>query len=218
MFGPPDRFGRSASVLALVTLLLATLLLAAKGLNFAVEFTGGTIIQVHYPEPLASASVHDTLVRAGFADVSVREFGEYPSDLLIVLKGREDDRAPRLTPPLVQQVIAALSTERRPVEVTRADIIYPSVGRELLSFGAVPLILACVAIMIHPAIRCGWRFALSVAVINVRNMVIVLGFFLSAYAVFQWEFSLLALTAMDGLAILVTGVGAAHVSRASPSC
>jgi hypothetical protein len=71
--------------------------------------------------------------------------------------------------------------------------------------------------MIHPAIRRGWRFALSVAVINARNLVIILGLFLSADAVFQWEFSLLALAAMDGLAILVTGVGAVYASRACPS-
>jgi len=63
-------FARSTGVLALVTLLLAVLLLAVRGLNLTVEFTGGMIIQVRYPEALAAKSVQDALVRAGFADAS----------------------------------------------------------------------------------------------------------------------------------------------------
>jgi preprotein translocase subunit SecF len=67
--------------------------------------------------------------------------------------------------------------------------------------------------MIYPAVRYGWRLALSIGVTNVRNMAIILGLFLSAYAVFQWEFSLPSLAGLDCLAILITGVGALRASR-----
>jgi preprotein translocase subunit SecF len=66
MFGSKS-LGRSTSFLALITVLLATLLLTAKGLNLAVEFTGGIRIEVHYPEAPRSKSVQDTLVRAALS-------------------------------------------------------------------------------------------------------------------------------------------------------
>jgi preprotein translocase subunit SecF len=103
------------------------------------------------------------------------------------------------------------------VDIVSVDVITPWVGRELAILGSVPLILACVGIMIHPVVRYGWRFAVSIAVTNVRNIVIILGVFLGTYAIFQWEFSLLTLMAMDCLAILVSGFGAVHALRAGRS-
>src|SRR5262249_54766861 len=189
--------------LALVTLLLAILLFAARGLNLGVDFTGGMLIEAHHPEALASESIQATLVRAGFADASVKE---YPSFLLIALPLNADVLAPHSSPHVVQQVIAALRTEQPLMEVARVEVVTPEVGEELLLIGFVPLIFACVAIMIHPAVRFGWRFAFSVAATNVQNLVIILGLLMSAYIVFEWEFSLPSLLAMDCLAILLTPV------------
>jgi preprotein translocase subunit SecF len=214
IFGLLDCFSRFGGALALVVLLLATLLLADRGLNLAVEFTGGITIEARHPEVLTSESLQDTLARAGFTDASVKRIGGY-SHFWIILPGREDVLMPQLAQRIAQQVIAALSTEHPGVEVARIEVITPKVGGELLSFGAIPLILACGAIMIRPAVRYGWRFALSIAVTNVRNTVIVLGLFLSAYTVFQWEFSLFSLLAMDCLAILVAVIGAIKASRVS---
>jgi preprotein translocase subunit SecF len=91
------------------------------------------------------------------------------------------------------------------------------VAGEALLLGPTILILACAAIMIYPAVRYGWRVGLSYAVSNIRNTVIILGLLLSAYVVFQWEFSLLSMTAMGSLAILATGAGAACALRTDPS-
>ena len=112
---------------------------------------------------------------------------------------------------------AALRTEQSSVEATRVDIVTPKVGREVLMLGSAAPILVCVAIMIYPAVRYGRRVGLSLAVTNIRNMVIVLGLFLSAFLVFQWEFSLVSLTVMGFLAILVTGADVVYASRASRS-
>jgi len=210
-------FARSTGVLALVTLLLAVLLLAVRGLNLTVEFTGGMIIQVHYPEALAAKSVQDALVRAGFADAFVMDINEYRSYFSIIFPPRDDVLSPQSAPDVVQQVIAALRTEQSRVEATRVDIVTPKVGGEVLLLGSVAPILVCVALMIYRAVRYGWRVGLSLAVTNIRNMVIILGLFLSAYVAFQWEFSLISLTAMGCLAILVTGAGGVYASRVSRS-
>jgi preprotein translocase subunit SecF len=121
MFGS-KFFDRSISVLAFVTVLLATLLLTARGLNFAVEFTGGITIQMHYPEAPGSKSVQDSLVRAGLADASVKEFN---GNFFITMPTREDDLTPELTQRIVKQVIAALGTEQRHMEVSNVEVITP---------------------------------------------------------------------------------------------
>jgi preprotein translocase subunit SecF len=193
-------FARFTNLLALVTLLVTASLFATKGLNFSASFAGGMIIQVHYPDAIASKSVRDTLARAGFADASVKKIDGYPSYCLIVFPPR-DEVLSQSAPLFVQQVIAALRTEQPRVEATHVEIITPKVGGELLLLGPAFLTLACIAIVSYLAIRYGWRVGLSVAVINFRNMVIILGLFLSTYIVFQWEFSLASMS----LAILVTG-------------
>ena len=208
-------FARFTSLSALVILLVTTLLLATERLNLAVEFMGGMSIQVHYPEAVASKSVQDTLVRAGLGDVSVKV--GYPPNFFIVFPPRDEVLSPQTAPLLVQRVIAALRTEQSSVEATRVDIVTPKVGREVLMLGSAAPILVCVGIMIYPAVRYGRRVGLSLAVTNIRNMVIVLGLFLSAFLVFQWEFSLVSLTVMGFLAILVTGADAVYASRASRS-
>jgi len=210
-------FARFTSLSALVILLVTTLLLATERLNIAVEFMGGMIIQVHYPEAVASKSVQNTLVRAGLADAYVKEISGYPPNFFIVFPPRDEVLSPQTAPLLVQRVIAALRTEQSSVEATSVEIVTPKIGREVLMLGSAAPILVCVAIMIYPAVRYGRRVGLSLAVTNIRNMVIVLGLFLSAFVVFQWEFSLVSLTVMGFLAILVTGADAVYASRASRS-
>lgn len=210
-------FARFTNLSALVTLLVTTVLLATEGLNFASDFAGGMIIRVHYPEAMVSKSVQDTLVRAGLADASVKEVGGYHSYFFIVIPPRDEVLSPKSGPLVVQQVIAALRTEQSGVEATDVEIVTPKVGGELLLLGPVPPILVCVAIMIYPAVRYGWRVGLSLAVTNIRNMAIILGLFLSTYIVFQWEFSLLSMTAMGSLAILVTVAGTVYALRAGQS-
>jgi preprotein translocase subunit SecF len=209
-----DVISRFPSLLAVVALLVTTSLVATKGLNFAVEFAGGMIVEVHYPQAVESKSVQDTLVQAGLTDASVKESNGYPSHFFIVFPPTAEVLSPQSAPHVVQQVIAALRTEQPRVEATRVDIVTPSVGSEVLLLGPTPLILVCVAIMIYPAVRYGWRVGLSLAVTNIRNMVIILGLFLSTYIVFQWEFSLLSMTAMDAVAILATGAGTVYALRA----
>src|SRR5262249_11517780 len=132
---PPSNRGfmspylaRSTSVLALVTLLLAALLLALRGLNLAVDFTGGMLMEVHYPEALTAKAVQDTLVRAGLADASVKN--AVVSYFFIMFPPRDDVLSPQSAPHVVEKVIASLSTERRHVEVTRVEIITSRVGWE----------------------------------------------------------------------------------------
>jgi preprotein translocase subunit SecF len=108
-------FARFTNLSALVTLLVTTLLLATKGLNFGVDFAGGMIIEVHYPWAVESKLVQDTLVQAGLADASVKEINGYPSDFFIVFPPTAEVLSPQSH--VVQQVTAALRTKQPRVEV-----------------------------------------------------------------------------------------------------
>jgi preprotein translocase subunit SecF len=207
-------FATVPNLLAVATLLVTTSLLATRGLNFSVDFAGGMIIEVHFPQAVESKSVQDILVQAGFADASVKEINGYPSDFFIVFPPTAQVLSPQSAPHVVEQVISASRTLQPRAEATRVEIVSPKIASELLSLGPTPLIVVCVVIMIYPAIRYGWRFGLSLAATNIRNMVIILGLFLSAYIVLQREFSLLSMTAMDALAILATGAGTVRAVRA----
>jgi len=220
------HFARFAGLSAVVILLVTMLLLATKGLNLAEEFVGGMIIEVHYPvRGITSKSVRERLVQAGFADAVVKEIraeiSGYPSDFRIIFPPRDEVLSSPSHAGVVQQVIAALRTDESRVEATAAEVVPPEVGREVLLLGSIAstsfLILVCVAIMAYPVIRHGCRVGLSIAVTNIRNMVIILGIFLLTYIVFQWEFSLASMTAMSFLAILATGAGTVYALRAARS-
>jgi len=209
----PPYLARPTSILALATLVLAALLLGVRGLNLAVEFTGGMIIQVANPEALSVKSLQDTLVRAGLADASVKQINAYSSHSYVIFPPRDDVLSAQSGRHVVEQVIAALSTERRRAEVTRVEIVTPAVAREVRLSGLASLSLVWIAVLIYPAVRYGWPAAMS----NICNLAIALGLFFSAYVIFQWEFSLPSLVAMGCLGVLVTAVGTLYASRVGRS-
>lgn len=201
---------RSLSVWALAALLLATVLFATRGLNLAIEFTGGMLVYAR--APAGFGLVEEALVEVGVDDLVVlRKVSGQPSDVIILVPHREDLFAPQSASLLAQQLTSAL--QQRRVEVNGIEMIAPSVGRELLRIGAIPPILAFVVAVIFAAFRYGRRHALSAAVVTLGAMAIVLGLVLSVYIVFRWEFSLSSLMAVDGLAILAAVISAVYLSR-----
>jgi preprotein translocase subunit SecF len=98
------------------------------------------------------------------------------------------------------------------VDVISVEVVPPQVGTGVLMLGSVTLIIAltviCIGVTISLTLRFGWRFAQLTALTNACTTVFVLALFLAAFAIFQWEFSLLALVAMACLGILTSGFGA----------
>ena len=204
---------RSLSVGAVATMLLATVLFATRGLSLAVDFTGGMLVYARAPAGLSL--VEDALVEAGVDDVVLKRVSGQPSDMFVIVpQEREDPFAPQLGSRLAQQLASALKQHQ--VEVDRIEVIAPSVGRELLRDGAIPPILAFVAAVIYPVVRHGRRYAFSAIVVTLGAMAIASGLVFSAYFVFQWEFSLISLLAVDGLAILAAVICAVFLSRTRP--
>ena len=186
------------NVISLLTFVAAVAFIALRGLHFSIEFTGGTVMEVSYPQAAPIAQVRKTVEDLGYADAQVQNFGS-SRELLIRLplrRGEATDQKTNAANAQSEKVLAALKTATPGVELRRVEFVGPQVGQELATDGAMALLFVVVGIMIYLAIRFEWKFAVAAIIANLHDVVIILGFF----AAFQWEFSLSVLAAI--LAVL----------------
>jgi preprotein translocase subunit SecF len=188
---PFMSYGRITTAISLVTFILAVFFLATKGLHFGVDFTGGTVMEVSYPQAANIDSIRKAVDTIGLKDVTVQNFGT-SRDVLIRLPLKKDMSIAQLS----ETVAQALQKADSKAEIRRVESVGSQVGDELYSNGALALLLVCAGIMIYLAIRFEWRFAVAAIIANMHDVVIILGFF----AFFQWEFNLTVLAAI--LAVL----------------
>jgi len=179
------------NVISAVTFLIAVVLLATRGLNFGVDFRGGTVIEVQYAHAVDFDRVRATLDKLNLGEVSVQAFGRSDT-ALIRLPLKEGLSSAQLS----ERVMTALKGDDPSVSQQRVEFVGPQVGKELYENGALALLLVSLGIVAYLAFRFEWRFAVSAIVANLHDVVIILGFF----ALFQWEFSLPVLAAV--LAVL----------------
>ncbi len=188
---PFMSYGRYTTSISLVTFLFAVFFLATRGLNFGVDFTGGTVMEVHYAQPADLVKVREQLAQAALPDVLVQNFGS-SHDVLIQVPLKQNVAGAKLS----EQVMDALRQQDAGVEMRRVEFVGPQVGRDLIENGAMALLLVSLGIVGYLWIRFEWKFGLSAIIANLHDVVIILGFF----AFFQWEFSLSVLAAV--LAVL----------------
>ncbi len=188
---PFMSYGRYTTSISLITFLLAVFFLATKGLNFGVDFTGGTVLEVHYAQSADLVKVREQLAKNGLPEVLVQNFGS-SHDVLIQVPIKQNTAGAKLS----EQVLEALRQQDRSVEMRRVEFVGPQVGKDLVENGALALLLVSLGIVGYLWLRFEWKFGLSAIIANLHDVVIILGFF----AFFQWEFSLSVLAAV--LAVL----------------
>jgi len=178
------------NIISLITFLLAVFFLAHKGLNFSVEFTGGTLLEVSYQESADVDRIRQAMEKAGLK-AEVQNFGS-SRDVLIRMHPEKNQTSAALS----QKVMGLLQAEGKPVELRRVEFVGPQVGEELAEYGALALLVTAVGIVLYLWMRFEWRFGVSAIIANLHDVVIILG----CFAFFQWEFSLPVLAAV--LAVL----------------
>jgi preprotein translocase subunit SecF len=188
---PFMSYGRLTTTISLVTFILAVFFLASRGLNYGVDFTGGTVMEVSYPHAADIDSIRQAIDGIDLKDATVQNFGT-SQDVLIRLPIKKDLSIAQLS----EEVTTALKTADSEVEIRRVESVGGQVGDELFENGALALLIVLVGIAGYLAMRFEWRFAISAIIANMHDVVIILGFF----AFFQWEFSLTVLAAI--LAVL----------------
>ena len=159
--------------------------LAVKGLNFGLDFTGGTLIELSYQKPADQQQVKAQLVQAGYADAVVQSFGA-TTDLLVRMPG--DD------PLLGNRVADALlkADSANPATVKRVEFVGPAVGEELRDQGGLGMLLALGGILLYVAFRFQWKFGFGAIVSLIHDVIVTLGVF----SFFQIPFDLTVLAAV----------------------
>lgn len=188
---PFMRYALVFNVISFVMFVLAVGFLIVKGLNFGVDFTGGTVMELSYSQPADVPKIRDSLAKLGLGEVAVQNFGT-SRDVLIRLPLKTKTTSARLSDTIIDTLRQADPT----VEMRRVEFVGPQVGGELVENGALALLFVSIGIVLYLWLRFEWKFGVAAIVANLHDVVIILG----CFAFFQWEFSLPVLAAV--LAIL----------------
>lgn len=179
------------NAISFITFIAAVLFLFHRGLHLSIEFTGGTVIEVQYPQAVPLEPVRDSLGKIGYGDAQVQNFGT-SRDVLIRLPIKQGLSSAQQS----DQVMNTLKADNPQVLLQRVEFVGPQVGKELATDGLLALACVVVGIIIYLSFRFEWKYAVAGVIANLHDVVIILGFF----AFFQWEFSLSVLAAV--LAVL----------------
>lgn len=181
------RLRKVTGILSIVLCVLSLAFLSVRGLNWGLDFTGGTLIEVHYPDNANLEAVRNVLHEAGYDDAVVQNFGT-SRDVLVRIAPREDVEQQTLA----DDLLVALRKQDAQVEMRRVEFVGPQVGKELAERGGIAIIIALVIMMIYVAIRFQYRFAVSAAIALAHDPLIILGVF----SLFQIPFDLTVLAAL----------------------
>jgi preprotein translocase subunit SecF len=181
------RFRRISFPMSALLSILAITLYFYHGLNFGIDFVGGTLMEVQTKAgPADLAKMRSTLSGLGVGEVQLQQFGG-PSDVLIRLAQQPGGENAQQA--AVEKVRGALGTT---VEYRRLEVVGPRVSTEFLTSGTLGLMLAIVAILIYLWFRFEWQFALGAMIANVHDLVLTIGFM----SVTQIDFDLTSIAAL----------------------
>jgi preprotein translocase subunit SecF len=168
-------------------LLIAIVSITMRGFNFGIDFTGGTLVEVGYPQGVELAGIRQALEQDGYEAAMVQHFGT-TSDVLIRIAPREGVSSAELS----DNVFNTLRIQNGEVELRRVEYVGPQVGDELTNDGGLAMIYALVGILIYVALRFEYRFAIGSVAALVHDVIITLGFF----SLLQLDFDLTVLAAL----------------------
>ncbi|MGY6276449.1 protein translocase subunit SecF [Methylomonas sp. MgM2] len=177
-----------AFIFSSVLLLISLISFLVNGLSLGIDFTGGSVYEMHFNQSVDLDKMRTTLAERGFADANVQHFGS-SEEVLLRLKPIEDIKQQELS----QQVMdAANASQAQPGEMRRVEFVGPQVGDELLDDGGLALLFAFIGVLVYVSIRFEWKFSVGAVAALIHDSIITLGFF----SVFGWEFDMTVLSAI----------------------
>ena len=170
---------RIAAAVSIVLVIASILCLAFRGLNFGLDFTGGTLVELHYSAPPKLEDVRNQLAEIGYPGAVVVHFGS-ETELLIRMRSDQvaegvDDEAANVGQHIASQLQAA--TPDMQIQLMRSEIIGAQMGDELANSGGIGLLVALIAVFIYVAVRFQTKFSVGALVALAHDVVIVLGLF-----------------------------------------
>lgn len=188
-------------VFSLLLIIISIVAVSVRGFNFGLDFTGGSVIVVHFEEPVELDTIRTQLSEANYGDAVVKNFGS-SKDIEITLPPQEskpienvddvssaDESDEAL---LSNEVLNTLQQYDSSARISKADFVGSQVGDELVEKGSLALLYAIFGILIYVTVRFEWRFSLGAIAALVHDVIIVSGVF----AIWQVEFDLTVLAAL----------------------
>lgn len=179
---------RTALVVSAALLLVTLASLAVRGLEFGIDFTGGTLVEVAYPESADLGTLRTALAVEGFDDAVVQHFGT-TRDVLVRLPPRDDLSKAELSDE-VRRVLDQAGGGQ--TQLRRIEFVGPQVGEELTEKGGLAMLIALGAIFVYVLLRFEWRFSMGSVAALFHDVLLVLGFF----SVLGLDFDLTVLAAI----------------------
>ncbi len=180
---------RKVSITISIILMIVSIgLITTRGLNYALDFTGGVLVEAAYDQPVEISQVRDALAKGGFENALVQTLGG-TREVSIRLQATSD--AKKLDQ-VAAKVLEALKAARPDVTVKRSEAVGPQVGEELKGDGMIAVIFVIIGIMIYIGIRFEKRFAIAAIASEFHDTILTVGFF----ALTQREFDLTVLASV----------------------
>ncbi len=176
-----------AAIASAVALVVAVGALAVNGLNMGLDFTGGTLVELEFPQEIDPEEVRGVLDRNGYENGTVQYFGSN-RDILIRMPPQADIEQATLG----DRIYKALAAEYADLRLRQSNFVGPAVGEELTEDGGLALLTALIVVMLYILIRFTKQFSVGAVSALAHDVFIVLGFF----ALFQWTFDLTVLAAL----------------------
>ncbi len=179
-------YRRVAAALSLLLVVISVVSLSTRHLNFGLDFTGGTLIEVGYAEPVELAAVRATLANKGYQDAVVQHFGA-AGDVLVRMPPETGKERAKVGDEVLEVLRADAGTE---VTLRRVEFVGPQVGEELRDQGGLGLLLALGMVMIYVAFRFQFKFSVGAVVALIHDVIITLGIFSLTWV--QFDLTVLA--------------------------
>ncbi len=184
---------KGALIFSSILILIAFGSLFTRGLNFGLDFTGGTVVVVNFDQAASVTDVRETLETAGYEKIVVKNFGN-SQDVEITVPPQFDAETGEAIDDakLSNNMLVELLELDQSAKITKADFVGSQVGDELVEQGSLALLYAIMGILIYVTIRFEWRFSLGAIVALVHDIIITAGVF----SIWQIEFDLTVLAAL----------------------
>ncbi|MFD2632205.1 protein translocase subunit SecF [Idiomarina piscisalsi] len=185
---PFMRFRGVTGIISALLVIASIVSLSVNKLNFGLDFTGGTLLEIGFQEPADLNRVRSSLESEGFGDAVVQNYGTQ-EDILIRLEPRTDVKAEELG----SNILEALRAEfDKTVEMRRIEFVGPNVGDEFIEQGGLAMLTALICILLYIAMRFEWRLAVGAVAALAHDVILTLGLF----SFLQLEFDLTVLAAL----------------------
>ncbi|WP_408623580.1 protein translocase subunit SecF [Celerinatantimonas yamalensis] len=172
--GTVDFMGHNklSMILSVVLTIASLVLLATRGLNFGLDFTGGTLVEVQFQKNIDLQDVRHAMAQQNFKDVVAQNFGAR-GDVLLRMKPSSNNNAEQIG----DKVMGILQTLDKNVQMKRIEFVGPSVGSDLAEQGGLAILAALGCILIYVAFRFEWRFAVGAVLALAHDTILTLGLF-----------------------------------------